>query len=357
MIASTRTRYDTDDEKWDAVLRHDSRADGAFFFAVKTTGIYCRPSCRSRTPLRRNVSFYASCKTAEQAGFRPCKRCQPDGDHPRQREAQMVARACRILESSEKPPKLNALARAAGMSPFHFHRLFRKSTGLTPKAYGDAHRSETMRQKLSRGGSITSAIYDSGYSSNGRFYARADRMLGMKPRAFQKGGMGETLHFATGRCSLGFLLVAASEKGICAILLGDNPDALSRELLARFPKAHLVAAAPGFKKDVARVIGLVENPGAETHLPLDIRGTVFQQKVWNALTRIPPGQTATYAQVAKKIGRPGAVRAVGAACGANPLAIAIPCHRVVRTDGNLAGYRWGIERKKTLLSRESGRRE
>jgi AraC family transcriptional regulator, regulatory protein of adaptative response / methylated-DNA-[protein]-cysteine methyltransferase len=352
MIALKKSRYATNDEKWQAVLQRDVRANGVFFFSVKTTGVYCRPSCASRTPRRENVAFHPSCTAAEHAGFRACKRCQPNGPSAQEREAQLVAHACRILEANEKPQKLDELARIIGLSPFHFHRLFKKVTGLTPKAYATAQRNETVRQKLSRSGSITAAIYDAGYASNGRFYAKSSTLLGMKPRAFRHGGMGETIRFATGKCSLGSILVAASEKGICAIFLGDNCESLCRDLQDRFARAQLIAGDHKFEKQIAQVIELVENPKIKSHLPLDIRGTAFQQKVWDALTKIPVGKTATYAQIAHQIGRPKAIRAVGGACSANPLAVAIPCHRVVRADGNLSGYRWNVERKRALLQSE-----
>ena len=266
--------------------------------------------------------------------------------------AQMVTKACRLIESQERAPTLDELARAVGMSPFHFQRTFTRLTGLSPKAYAAAHRAKKVRSALSRSGSVTGAIYAAGYNSNGRFYAHAAQALGMKPRAFRQGGSGATIRFAVGQCSLGSILVGASDQGICAIFLGDDPNQLARDLQDRFPRARLIGADRDFEQTVARVVGLVENPQIALDLPLDIRGTVFQQKVWRALTKIPLGQTASYAQIAQRIGLPKAVRAVAGACAASLLAVAIPCHRVVRTDGNLSGYRWGVERKRALLHKE-----
>jgi AraC family transcriptional regulator of adaptative response/methylated-DNA-[protein]-cysteine methyltransferase len=266
--------------------------------------------------------------------------------------AKMVTKACRIIETEETAPKLGELARAVGMSPFHFQRVFTKLTGLSPKAYATAHRAEKVRHQLLRSQTVTGAIYEAGYNSNGRFYANAQQTLGMPPQAFRQGGSGATIRFAVGECSLGSILVAASDKGVCAIFLGDDPDGLARNLQDRFPKARLIGADRDFERTIAKIVGLVENPQLGLHLPLDIRGTVFQQRVWRALTEIPLGQTASYAEIAQRIGSPSAVRAVAGACAANPLAIAIPCHRVVRTDGSLSGYRWGVERKRALLQKE-----
>jgi len=266
--------------------------------------------------------------------------------------AKRVTQACRLIETQEKSSTLGELARAVGLSPFHFQRIFTKLTGLSPKAYAAARRAEKIRRQLPRSKSITGAIYAAGYNSSGRFYAKSAQTLGMKPRAFRQGGSGATIRFAIGQCSLGSILVAASDKGVCAIFLGDDPDQLARDLQDRFPRAHLVGADRDFEQVVARIVGLVENPQLALDLPLDIRGTAFQQRVWRALTKIPLGQTASYAEIAQRIGRPKAVRAVAGACAANPLALAIPCHRVIRTDGNLSGYRWGVQRKRALLWNE-----
>ena len=269
------------------------------------------------------------------------------------RRAAVVVRACRMIETSETPPPLAELAAAAGMSPFHFHRLFKAETGLTPKAYGSGWRARRLRRELDRpDASITDAIYGAGFGSNGRFYEASDRMLGMRPRDYRAGGANAVIRFAVGECSLGSILVARSERGVCAILLGDDPQALVDDLQQRFPRAELVGGDESFEREVACVVGFVEAPRLGLGLPLDVRGTAFQQRVWQALQQIPPGETETYAGLARRLGRPAAVRAVAQACAANPVAVAIPCHRVVRSDGGLAGYRWGIERKRELLARE-----
>lgn len=344
--------YGTDEQRWKAVVARDQGADGRFYYSVKTTWIYCRPSCPARLPRRENVVFHLSTEAAENAGFRPCKRCQPAGAALSEEYALVVARACRMIQTAEEEPDLASLAKRVGMSPFHFHRVFKKVTGLTPKKYAEGHRAERMRKQLKSRGTVTEAIYEAGYGSNSRFYEKSSRMLGMRPGDFRKGGPGVTIRFAVGECSLGSILVAASERGVCAILLGDDPNALTRDLEDRFPEANLIGGDEEFELMVARMVGLVEQPRTSLNLPLDIRGTAFQQKVWQALQKIPPGRTATYSEIAAQMGMPKAVRAVAGACAANALAIAIPCHRVVRTDGGLAGYRWGVERKRALLARE-----
>jgi AraC family transcriptional regulator of adaptative response/methylated-DNA-[protein]-cysteine methyltransferase len=349
----TTQSFRNDDQRWEAVRRRDRGADGAFYYAVRTTGIYCRPSCASRTPRRENVEFHATPTAAEAAGFRPCKRCKPNAQGVVERQAEVVARACRMIEKSEELPSLDALARAAGLSPFHFHRVFKAVTGVTPKAFADAHRGGRVRDELKRAGTVTEAIYGAGFNSNARFYESSAKILGMTPTAFRAGGTGATIHFAVGECSLGAILVAATDKGVCAIQFGDNPDALVRNLQDAFPKAKLVGGDKAFEQLVARVVGFVEAPRRGLDLPLHVRGTAFQQKVWRALRKIRPGATASYAEIATKIGEPKAVRAVAQACGANPVAVAIPCHRVVRRDGALSGYRWGVERKRALLEKEA----
>jgi len=345
-----------DEDRWAAVVRRDAEADGVFLYAVRTTGVYCRPSCRARAPLRQNVAFFDSGQAAQAAGFRPCKRCMPEGLSRQQIQGRAVAEACRIIAQAEQPPSLQAVARAVGLSPHHLHRLFKAATGITPSAYAVACRVERVRDGLIREGSVTAAIYDAGYGSNGRFYATSDAVLGMSPSAFRAGGEGASIRFAIGQCSLGAILVAATQRGICAILIGDDPQALLRDLQDRFPRADLGGGDAGFEAWMAQVVGLVEAPTISLDLPLDIRGTAFQQRVWQALRAIPPGSTATYTQIAAALGAPKAVRAVAGACAANALAVAIPCHRVVRQDGSLSGYRWGVERKRALLDREASRR-
>jgi AraC family transcriptional regulator of adaptative response/methylated-DNA-[protein]-cysteine methyltransferase len=343
---------DLEADRWAALRRRDPAADGRFVYAVHSTGVYCRPSCAARPARPENVVFYATNAEAEQAGFRPCKRCRPDGPSQSDRRTEAVASACRLIEEAEEAPQLEELAAAAGMSPHHFHRVFKQVTGVTPRAYVQAHRAARVADALQQAGSVTEAIYEAGYGSSGRFYETAGARLGMTPTSYRRGGAGETIRFAVGACSLGSILVAATERGICAILLGDDPDMLLRDLQDRFPKADLIGGDAGFEAMVAQVVGFVEAPGAGLALPLDIGGTAFQQRVWQALRSIPAGRTASYAEIANAIGEPAAVRAVARACGANSLAVAIPCHRVVRSDGGLSGYRWGVERKRDLLNRE-----
>jgi AraC family transcriptional regulator of adaptative response/methylated-DNA-[protein]-cysteine methyltransferase len=349
------TPVPNDDALWTAVLAHDATADGSFLYGVVTTGVYCRPSCPSRRPLRANVRFFADAAAAEAAGLRACKRCHPNQASIAERHAEAVAKACALIADSEELPSLDALADAGGLSRFHFHRVFKALTGVTPKAYGEARRAERLRGELDDGASVTEAIYGAGFGSNGRFYAVSNDRLGMKPRAYQKGGAGAQIRFAVGQTSLGAILVAATAKGVCAIQFGEDPDALVRALQDRFPKADLVGADRDFEALVARVVGMVEGSADAADLPLDIQGTAFQERVWRALRDIPRGATASYADVAARIGAPKAVRAVAQACAANPTAVVIPCHRVVRSDGALSGYRWGVERKRALLQREAAR--
>lgn len=341
------------DPRWAAVRARDAQADGRFVYAVRTTGVYCRPSCGARPARPENVSFHDTPAAAEKGGFRPCRRCKPNEPSLAAQQAAVVARLCRRLEADDPPPSLEQLAEDAQWSPFHLHRVFKRVTGLTPKAYAAAQRSRRVQDALARSGTVTEAIYDAGYPSGSRFYADAPKVLGMTPTRWRAGGTDTELHFAVGQCSLGAILVARSAVGLCAILLADDPDALVRELQDRFPRARLVGGDAGFEQWVARVVGFVEAPAIGLDLPLDIRGTAFQQRVWQALQAIPPGQTASYAEIARRIGAPAATRAVAQACGANALAVAIPCHRVVRHDGGLSGYRWGVERKRVLLAREA----
>jgi AraC family transcriptional regulator of adaptative response/methylated-DNA-[protein]-cysteine methyltransferase len=336
-----------------SIIARDPRADAAFFYAVKTTGVYCRPSCAARPPRPENVSFFVTGAEAQAAGYRPCKRCKPDQPPRAEREADAVASACRIIESAEEPPALAALAAAAGLSPFHFHRMFKAVTGVTPKAYAAQHRDTRVKTALRTGSSVTEAIYDAGYNSSGRFYAGATSRLGMGAKVFRAGGAGEVICSALAPCAFGFVLVAATQKGICAISLGTSSQSLEAELRARFPKADFQTPAPEFAATVKRIAAFVDAPGQGLSLPLDIRGTAFQQRVWAELVKIPPGQTATYTQIAARIGAPKSVRAVGSACAANPLAVAIPCHRALRKGGALAGYRWGLEAKRKLLETEA----
>lgn len=341
------------DPRWAAVIARDRGADGKFYYSVKTTGVYCRPSCPSRLARPENIRFHATCAAAEEAGFRPCKRCKPDQGPLVQQHARKVAEICRIIESAEEAPGLNELASKAGLSTFHLHRIFKAVTGLTPKAYAAAHRAKRLRSQLGRSNTVTEAVFDAGFNSTGRFYETSDHVLGMTPTTYRTGGANAEIRFAIGECSLGAILVAKSERGICAILLGDDPDALVRDLQDKFPRANFIGGDEGFEQLVARVVGFIEAPGLGLDLPLDVRGTAFQQRVWQALREIPTGSTVSYTEIANRIGAPRSVRAVAQACAANALAVAIPCHRVVRNDGALSGYRWGVERKRALLEREA----
>lgn len=346
--AMTRT-----DRRWTALETRDARADGTFFYSVSTTGVYCRPSCASRAARPEHVAFHDTAADAERAGFRPCKRCRPDEPSYAERQTTVVAGLCRFIETRDAPPTLAELAEEAGLSPHHVHRLFKKVTGVTPKAYADAHRATQVRVHLGNAHTVTEAIYDAGYGSSGRFYAQSTRRLGMTPTSFRRGGEHVTIRSAIGRCSLGSVLVGATDQGVCAILIGDDTDALARDLARRFPRASIVPAGDDFNRVIAQVVALVEDPAAGSGLPLDIRGTAFQQRVWSALVKVPAGRTTTYSELASAMGSPGAVRAVAGACAANPIAIIIPCHRVIRRDGDISGYRWGVERKRTLLAREA----
>lgn len=347
------SEHTPDDPRWAAVAERRPGADGAFVYSVLTTGIYCRPSCPSRAARPEHIRFYDTPAEAEQAGFRPCKRCRPDRRSPRQEQAATIAKLCRHIESAEQPPTLEELARRAGWSRYYLQRRFKAVTGLTPRDYAAAVRSGKVRRALAAGASVTEAIYQSGYNSSSRFYENSDQLLGMTPSRYRAGGTGTDVHFAVGQCSLGAILVARSHRGICAISLGEDPQALVHELQDQFPNANLIAGDRDFEQLVARVVGFVEAPELGLDLPLDIRGTAFQQRVWQLLRQIPAGQTLSYAEVAERLGNPNAVRAVAGACAANRLAVAIPCHRVVRSDGGLSGYRWGVERKRALLQRET----
>ncbi|NOK18722.1 bifunctional DNA-binding transcriptional regulator/O6-methylguanine-DNA methyltransferase Ada [Corallococcus carmarthensis] len=341
------------DPRWAAVVGRDGAADGRFFYSVRTTGVFCRPSCGARTPRPENVGFHSTVTAAEQAGFRACRRCKPGEPSLAVKHADRVAELCRFIQASEQMPSLEELAERAGLSPYHLHRVFKAVTGLTPKGYAAAQRAERIRTGLTKRGSVTEAIYDAGFNSSGRFYETSSQVLGMTPTNFRAGGANTEIRFAIAECSLGPILVATSDRGVCAILMGDDPDALAKDLQDRFPQATLVGGDAKFEQLVAKVVGFVEAPGVGLDLPLDVRGTAFQQRVWQALCEIPAGKTASYTDIAERIGSPKSVRAVAQACGANALAVVIPCHRVVRNDGALSGYRWGVERKRALLDREA----
>ncbi|MBF8746585.1 MULTISPECIES: bifunctional DNA-binding transcriptional regulator/O6-methylguanine-DNA methyltransferase Ada [Pseudomonas putida group] len=346
------TPYTTETQRWQAVESRDAGAVGHFVYAVRTTGIYCHPGCRSRMAKRENVEFFDTPTSAESAGYRACRRCQ--GKSADNRRSALITQACRLLEEHHSPLSLDQLGARLAVSPFHLHRLFKAETGLTPKAYAMAFRARRLRERLGEGqGSVTDAIYDAGYNSNSRFYASADQRLGMQPRIYRAGGVGAAIHFAVGQCTLGAILVAQSAKGICAISLGDDPQALLEALQDQFPKAELIGADAAYERLVAEVVGFVEAPALGLDLPLDVQGTAFQERVWQALREVPVGSQVSYSDIAERIGAPRAVRAVAMACAANRIAVAIPCHRVVRRDGDISGYRWGVERKRQLLDREA----
>lgn len=353
MKSRPTTRTDArQDPRWPSVVARDASADGRFVYAVVTTGVYCRPSCPSRRANPENVRFFDTPDAAAAAGFRPCQRCRPDQPPKPQRQADLVARLCRLIETAERPPTLETLAQTAGLSPYHLHRLFKSVTGLTPRAWAAEQRAGRMRQSLHDNPRITDAIHAAGYESSGHFYAESNALLGMTPGDYRAGGARQCIRFAVGECSLGSILVAQTQRGICAILLGDDPQVLVEDLQDRFPNAEFIGGDAAFEQLVAQIVGFVEAPQRGLNLPLDIRGTAFQRRVWEALQAIPPGTTASYTDIAAHIGAPRSIRAVAGACAANAIAVAIPCHRVVRSDGGLSGYRWGVERKRELLKRE-----
>jgi AraC family transcriptional regulator, regulatory protein of adaptative response / methylated-DNA-[protein]-cysteine methyltransferase len=355
MPTSSASLPDTDDtlaRRWCAVQQRDKTQDGSFVYAVSSTGVYCRPSCPSRPARRENVSFHDSPALAQRAGFRACKRCRPDDTSADAQRRELVMTACATLQRSDSGIKLDDLARAAGMNPHHFHRVFKSVTGLTPKAYFQTVRARRVQSALRESGSVTTALYDAGFNSSSRFYEDANIALGMRPRQFLEGAAGQQIRYAVEPCALGVIIVAATDKGVCGIEFGDSAHALVERLRQRFPKASFVPGDAVFRDWIGRVLRYIEHPQGLLEMPMDVRGTVFQRQVWQALRRIPSGETASYGDVARSIGQPTAVRAVAQACASNPIALVVPCHRVVRSDGRLSGYRWGAERKAELLKRE-----
>ncbi|MGH7109609.1 MAG: bifunctional DNA-binding transcriptional regulator/O6-methylguanine-DNA methyltransferase Ada [Stellaceae bacterium] len=346
-----RTMLDLE-QCWAAVEGRDSSADGRFVYGVATTGVFCRPGCASRSPRRENVRFFADAEAAEAAGFRPCKRCRPSEASAAARHLAAVERACALLRDSETVPSLDRLAAAAGLSRYHFHRVFKQITGTTPRDYARAQRIGRFGEALAAGESVAAAVYAAGFGSSSRAYEAAPSALGMTPGRRRQGGEGETIRFVTLETPLGWALVAATHRGICMTALADDRDSLLAHLRTRFPAASLCAEDAVLRAWAERIVRFITRPEADLDLPLDIRGTAFEARVWRALRKIPLGQTASYAEIAAAIGAPKAVRAVARACAANRLALLVPCHRVVRSDGDLAGYRWGVERKRALLARE-----
>jgi len=344
------------DTQWHAIQNHDRSADGRFVYGVITTGIFCRPSCPARRPNPANVRVFPNGQEALQAGFRPCRRCNPLSlaGSP---VTDTVTALCRHIEQSHSLPTLKELAAQCGWSRHHLQRQFKAVTGVSPRDYGLAVRRRRLTGNLQRHASISGAMQESGMESGSQLYSQGKQMLGMLPGQYRSGGTGTAIRFAMAECSLGSLLVAETSQGLCAINLGDAPEPLLEQFQARFAGAELLPPDPAFDSKVARVISLVEDPKQSLSLPLDIRGTAFQQRVWQALQQIPPGTTLSYQALAETLGQPGAARAVASACAANTLAVAIPCHRIVRRDGSLSGYRWGVERKRVLLERELENKE
>ncbi len=343
--------FDTDEARWEAVLHRTPEADGKFVYGVLTTGVYCRPVCRSRRPRRQNVRFFDTPAQAEAAGLRPCKRCQPHLPDPHPHR-QAVLQACRLIDQSDEPPALADLAAAAGLSTAHFQRVFKKLVGVTPKQYALQKRLNRVQNGLQTEPTVTQAVYQAGYGSSSRFYEQAGLSLGMAPSTYRRGGEGIHIRYATAPCSLGWVLVATTDRGICAIEFADTPEALEERLKTRFPRARLSANAAELSDWMAQVLVFLEQPARGLDLPLDVQGTAFQRRVWQALQEIPPGTVASYGEIAERLGNPNAARAVARACAQNPVAVAIPCHRVVRQNGDIGGYRWGAARKKELLARE-----
>lgn len=348
-IDSSPTR--TEEERWEAVQRRDQGADGAFVFAVRSTGIYCRPSCPARRPRRDRVVFFRSCEVAELAGFRPCKRCRP---RERSAHADVVSQVCRFIENHpDAPVRLTALAERAGMSSFHLQRIFKRSLGVSPKEYADGCRFRTFKNKLKQAGSITEAVYAAGYGSSSRAYERTNARLGMTPSRYRQGGIQTRIGYTITNCPLGRLLVAATDKGICAVSLGDRDPVLESSLRREFPAAEIRRGGAKLSAFARVIVRHLQDDQPRLDLPLDVRATAFQERVWTALRSIPYGQTQSYREIARAIHRPNATRAVARACATNPVALVIPCHRVVRGDGQLAGYRWGLKRKAALLELET----
>ncbi len=343
-------------ERWAAVVARDVAADGRFVYAVTTTGVYCRPSCPARRPKPAHVRFFVTAAAAEAAGFRPCRRCRPEADD--RSPAAIVAAACRRLEEAEERLRLAELAAPLGVSPRRLRRLFRELLGITPKRYGTALGRQRFARLLERGEKVTVALYGAGFGGPAALHAAGGPVLGMPPSAYRRGGEGRRIRYALRRTALGWLLLAATDRGVCALEFGDDPDALEGRLRRRFARAESVARDRELEAWLARVLAFLENPASPLELPLDVRGTAFRERVWRALREIPPGETVDYGELAARIGAPRAARAVGAACGANPTALLIPCHRVRRRDGGLGGWRWGEERKRRLLAAEArARRE
>lgn len=346
-------RYETLAERWRAVLARDHAANGAFVLAVTSTGIFCRPICPAKRPCRDRVIFYDTPAEARRAGYRACLRCKPEDEAFGRRHTDAIARATSLIRDSKSMPSLAQLAKSAGMSAFHFHRLFRRTVGVTPRQFRAQIMVDRAKASLRGGETVTASLYDAGFSSNGRFYETVAGRMGMTPTKVGAGGTDETIRFVVRRCELGLVLVAATEKGICEVWLGEDAALLSRRLKTAYPQATMASRDPRMSAMIKQVITLVDRPSTGIVLPLDLRGTSFEMQVWEALRRIPIGQTKTYGEIAAAIGHPRAARAVGSACARNHVAVVVPCHRAVGADKKLHGYRWGLERKRKLLQNES----
>lgn len=335
--------------KWQQVVARDARQDGRFVFAVRTTGIYCRPSCPSRRPRRDSVEFFPNPNEAERAGYRACLRCKPTEVSS---QARYIAHARRILDSAEGVVTLPQLSKQVGLSPFHLQRLFKRATGLSPREYQSARRMQRVKHGLRKGDDVTTALYDAGFGSSSRLYEKAPKNLGMTPGEYKRGGAGAIITFAIAPSPLGRLLVAATERGLCAVRFGDNAGDLERDLREEFHAAELHRDEAAMQQYLEPLLAMIRGENTIIDLPVDVRATAFQTKVWEKLRQIPRGETRSYSDIAREIGNPAAVRAVARACASNPVALAIPCHRVVRSDGDESGYRWGVERKRKLLRQE-----
>jgi AraC family transcriptional regulator of adaptative response/methylated-DNA-[protein]-cysteine methyltransferase len=341
------------DRCWQAVATRDAGCDGLFYYGVRTTGVYCRPSCASRQPKRENVLFFALPEAARQAGFRACRRCRPDETTLRDPQAELVQSVCRLIDAQlEAPPNAAALGEEVKLSQFHLQRLFKKLMGITPRQYAEARRADRFKVGVKSGQTVTDAMYEAGYGSSSRLYEKAAAQLGMTPATYRKGGKGMTIHYTIAECPLGLLLVAATEKGICSVTLGDRGAGLTEDLHAEFPQAEIARDENRLRAQVNTLLAHLAGQEPHPDLPLDVQGTAFQKRIWEELRRIPYGQTASYSEIARRTGQPTATRAVARACATNPAALVTPCHRVIRENGEMGGYRWGIERKRQLLERE-----
>jgi AraC family transcriptional regulator, regulatory protein of adaptative response / methylated-DNA-[protein]-cysteine methyltransferase len=352
-MAAKKELSSEENNAWQAVLGRDRRYDGLFVYAVRSTGIYCRPSCPSRRPKPELVEFFEQPKAAESAGYRSCRRCRPTENGAHAALPQAITKVCRFLdEASEEVPKLEQMAELVNMSPFHLQRTFKQALGVSPREYAELRRFLRFRARLQKGDDVTTAMYEAGFNSPSRLYERSASVLGMTPSAYKAGGAGTKIAFSLADTSLGRVLVAQTEKGVCAVRIGDSDKALEAELRTEFVNAEIARSDAKLSRVVQQVVNAAEGHGISADIPLDIRHTAFQGKVWQALRKIAPGETRSYSDIAKAVGDPKAVRAVARACATNPVALVIPCHRVVRSDGDLSGYRWGVQRKKKLLESE-----